>query len=172
MAKSLRGYSHAPDSGSGQGALSRLRALTRLLDSSIRIPILGRRIGLDPIIGLIPGFGDAIMLLPAGYIIFEAYRFGVPKRTLMSMIANIGIETLFGTVPILGDLFDAAFKANTRNLYLLEKHVGQIGSRPLERPSSVGVTLFLTVLLLSCAAGIGLAVWLGLWLFGRLAQAF
>lgn len=160
------------NSASRQVSLTRLKALTRLLDSSIRLPIIGRRIGLDPIIGLIPGVGDALMLLPAGYIIFEAYRLGAPRRTLMRMIANVGIETLAGTVPFLGDLFDAAFKANTRNLYLLERHVGPLGEKPLERPSRAGLTWFLIVLLLLCAAGIGFAVWLGLWLFRQLVQAF
>lgn len=156
---------------SHQGSLTRLRALTRLLDSSIRLPIIGRRIGLDPIIGLIPGVGDALMLLPAGYIIFEAYRLGAPRRTLAKMIVNVGVETLAGTVPLFGDLFDAAFKANTRNLYLLERHVGPLGETPLKRPSRAGLTWFLIVLLLLCAAGIGFAVWLGLLLFRQLVQA-
>lgn len=162
----------ARDLGSRQGALTRLRTLTRLLDSSIKLPLINRRIGLDPIVGLIPGFGDALMLLPAGYIIFEAYRLGAPKRAVARMVANVGIETLFGAIPFLGDLFDAAFKANTRNLYLLERHIGPLGKEPLKRPSSVGLTWFLILLLIVCAAGIGLTVWLGLWLFRQLLQAF
>ena len=156
--------------GSRQATLTRLRLLSRLLDSSIKIPILNRRIGLDPIIGLIPGIGDAIMLVPAGYIVFEAYRLGAPKRALARMIANVGLETLVGTIPLLGDLFDAAYKANTRNLFLLERHVGQLGDTPLPRPSSVELTWLLIVLLLLCAAGVVLAVWLGLWLFRQLLQ--
>ncbi len=138
----------------------------------MRLPIIGTRVGLDPIIGLIPGFGDAVMLLPAGYIILEAYRLGVPRRTVVRMALNVGIEILFGTVPVLGDIFDAAFKANTRNLYLLEHHIGPLGDKPLSRPSNGGVTAFLVSLLLLFGLGVGLALWLGLWLFGRLLAAF
>ena len=145
--------------------LSRLRSLSKLLDSSIRIPVLGYRIGLDPIIGLIPGVGDAVTLLPAGYIVFEAYRLGVPRRILVQMGLNLGVETLFGAVPVLGDVFDATFKANNRNLYLLEQHVGKLGAAPLTRPSNGGVATFLTILLLLGVAGVVFAVWAGIWLF-------
>lgn len=162
----------ARGTGSRQTTLRRLQTLSRLLDSSFKIPIINRRIGLDPILGLIPGVGDALTLLPAGYIIFEAYRLGAPRRAVVRMIANVGVETLVGTVPILGDIFDAAFKANTRNLYLLERHVGPLGERPLKQPSSVGLTWFLIVLLVLCAIGVGFAVWFGLWLFQQILQRF
>lgn len=152
--------------------LSRLRSLSSLLDSSIRLPIIGYRIGLDPLIGLIPGVGDALTLLPAGYIIFEAYRLGVPRATLARMVLNVGLETLFGAVPFLGDIFDATFKANTRNLYLLERHLGPLGERPLPRPSNRGVTVFLAILLSLIVAGAIFAVWAGVWLFRQLLQAF
>lgn len=150
----------------------RLRSLSRLLDSSIRIPILGYRIGLDPLIGLIPGVGDAAMLLPSAYIVFEAYRLGVPTRTVARMVLNVGIETLFGAVPVLGDLFDATFKANIRNLYLLERHVGRLGDAPLKRPSDRGVMVFLVVVLLLILAGAIFALWVGSWLFRGLLNAF
>ena len=152
--------------------LLRLRSLSRLLDSSIRLPVVGYRIGLDPLIGLIPGFGDALTLLPAGYIIFEAYRLGVPRVTVIRMALNVGLETLFGAGPFLGDIFDATFKANTRNLYLLERHLGPLGEKPLPRPSNRGVTVFLAVLLSLIVAGAIFAVWVGIWLFRQLLQAF
>ena len=148
--------------------VARLRSLSYLLDSSVRLPLLGTRIGLDPIIGLIPGFGDALTLLPAGYIVFESYRLGVPRRVVARMALNIGVETLFGVVPVLGDIFDATFKANLRNLVLLERYVGPLGDKPLERPSNIGVTAFLGVTLLLLAVGAGLVLWLGVWLFQRL----
>ena len=148
--------------------VARLRSLSYLLDSSVRLPLLGTRIGLDPIIGLIPGFGDALTLLPAGYIVFEAYRLGVPRRVVARMALNIGVETLFGAVPILGDIFDATFKANLRNLVLLERYVGPLGDKPLKRPSNIGVTAFLGISLLLLTAGAGLVLWLGVWLFQRL----
>ena len=148
--------------------VARLQSLSYLLDSSFRLPVLGTRIGLDPMIGLIPGFGDAVMLLPAGYIVFEAYRLDVPRRTVLRMALNIGIETLFGAMPILGGIFDATFKANLRNLVLLERYVGPLGDKPLNRPSNIGVTAFLGVSLLLLAAGAGLGSWLGVRLFQQL----
>ena len=152
--------------------LSRLRLLSRLLDSSVRIPVLGYRVGLDPIIGLIPGVGDAVMLLPAGYLVFEAYRLGVPRWTLVRMGVNLGVETLFGAVPVVGDIFDATFKANTRNLYLLEQHTQQLGSAPLVKPSNRGVATFLVILLVLGAAGVTFIVWAGVWLFGQVLRLF
>lgn len=152
-------------------ALARLRALTRLLDSSVRLPG-GYRIGLDPIVGLIPGFGDAVMLLPALYLILEAYRLGVPRGTVVRMGLNVGVETLFGAVPFVGDLFDATFKANTRNLYLLERHLGPIGDRPLERPSNRGVIAFLALLLVLLVGAAALILWFVGWLFETLRAAF
>ncbi len=151
-----------------RNTLARLRALSHLLDSSVRLPVIGYRIGLDPLIGLIPGVGDAVMLLPAGYIVFEAYRLGVPRRTLARMGLNIGVETLFGAVPIFGDVFDATFKANTRNLYLLEQHTGQLGATPLLRPSNRGVVSFVAILLLLGSAAVAFALWVGVWLFRQL----
>lgn len=153
-------------------AVTRLRALSRLLDSSLRIPGLGYRIGLDPLIGLIPGFGDAVMLIPSLYIVLEAYRLGAPRSAVVRMMLNIGVETLFGAVPFLGDIFDATFKANTRNLYLLERHLGQLGDKPLKRPSNRGVTIFLAVLLVLLIAGAAFALFVGVWLFRQLLGAF
>ena len=101
--------------------LQRLRFLANLLDSCIMLPG-GYRIGIDPILGLIPVVGD---LLGAGlslYVVREAAKLGIPKWIVVRMLANVGIETLIGFVPVLGDLFDAAFKANIRNLRLLELH--------------------------------------------------
>lgn len=153
-------------------ALSRLRGLSRLLDNAFRIPIIGYRIGLDPILGLIPGVGDALTLLPAGYIVFEAYRLGVPKATLLRMLANVGLEALVGTVPLLGDVFDATFKANARNMALLEPHLGPLGGKTLSRPGRRRSTWFLIVLLLLCAAGVVLTIWAGVWLFRQFLTLF
>ena len=103
--------------------LNRIRRLSRLLDSAIRIPFTGFRIGLDPIIGLVPGAGDLIDTAFSAYIVFLAARFGLPGQTLQKMIFNIGLEAVVGSLPIAGDLFDAYFKSNIRNLALLEKHL-------------------------------------------------
>jgi hypothetical protein len=103
--------------------LNRIRQLSRLMDTSIRIPLLGFRIGLDPIIGLVPGAGDLISTAFSAYIIFLATRFGIPQRDLAKMIFNVGLETVVGTMPLVGDLFDAFYKSNIRNLAILEQHL-------------------------------------------------
>lgn len=101
--------------------LDRLRWLAALLDTAVRLPG-GARVGADAIIGLVPGIGDAITTAMAAYIVYEAKRLGVPKRKLLRMAANVAIDGLVGAVPILGDLFDVAFKANIRNLRIIERH--------------------------------------------------
>src|SRR5437870_13044557 len=103
-----------------EATLRRLNALARLLDSSWEIPGTRFRFGLDALVGLIPGIGDAIGAVLASYIVWEARRLGVSKWVLTRMIANVGIDALVGAVPAVGDFFDAAFKANIRNLRLLE----------------------------------------------------
>ncbi|MBE9211050.1 DUF4112 domain-containing protein [Nostoc sp. LEGE 06077] len=103
--------------------LDRIRRLSRLMDTSIRIPVFGFRIGLDPIIGLVPGAGDLISTAFSTYIIFLATRFGIPRQDLAKMIFNVGLEAVVGTVPLVGDLFDAFYKSNIRNLAILEQHL-------------------------------------------------
>ncbi|MCC5641036.1 DUF4112 domain-containing protein [Nostoc sp. CHAB 5844] len=106
--------------------LDRIRRLSRLMDTSIRIPLFGFRIGLDPIIGLVPGAGDFISTAFSAYIIFLATRFGIPRQDLAKMIFNVGLEAVVGTVPLVGDLFDAFYKSNIRNLAILEQHLTKV----------------------------------------------
>ena len=101
--------------------LERLRFLANLLDTCIMLPG-GYRIGIDPILGLVPGIGDLIGAAISLYIVREASKLGIPKWILLRMLANVGVEALIGFVPVLGDVFDAAFKANVRNLRLLDLH--------------------------------------------------
>ncbi|WP_088892490.1 DUF4112 domain-containing protein [Leptolyngbya ohadii] len=103
--------------------LNRIRTFSRLMDSAFRIPGTPFRIGWDPIIGLIPGLGDAIDTGISAYIILMAARFGLPRSVLGWMIFNVGLEAIVGSVPLVGDLFDAFFKSNIRNLVLLERHL-------------------------------------------------
>jgi hypothetical protein len=103
--------------------LNRIRRLSRLMDTAIRIPGIGFRIGLDPIIGLIPGLGDVISTGISGYIFYLALRFGLPQPIIRQMLFNVGLEFVVGGVPLIGDLFDAYYKSNIRNLALLEKHL-------------------------------------------------
>lgn len=93
-----------------------------LLDDAIRVPILNRRIGLDPLIGLIPGAGDTVAALMAATTLLSALKHGIPGVTIARMGVNIALDYLIGLVPLLGDLGDFAFKANRRNLELLRRH--------------------------------------------------
>ncbi|NJL82937.1 MAG: DUF4112 domain-containing protein [Chloroflexaceae bacterium] len=100
--------------------LQRIRRLSRLLDTAIRIPGTGVRIGLDPIMGLVPGAGDAVTTAFSAYLIFLAAHFGLPRSLLFKMMGNVGLEFVVGAVPLFGDIFDAFFKSNIRNLAILE----------------------------------------------------
>jgi hypothetical protein len=104
-------------------ALKRLRQLARLLDKAVVIPGTKVGIGLDPILGLLPGGGDFLGIMLSAYIILEASRLGASKATLSKMVSNIVIDSVVGTVPILGDLFDVAWTANSKNITLLEAHL-------------------------------------------------
>ncbi|HEU5303213.1 MAG TPA: DUF4112 domain-containing protein [Gemmatimonadales bacterium] len=135
--------------------IERLRAVSRLLDSAFVIPGTGFRFGLDALIGLVPGVGDAIGALFSGYIILQASRLGAPRSVLTRMIANVGIDTVVGLIPLLGDLFDAGWKANNRNLALLEQHVHQPAvARAGSRRALVGFgAAFIAFLVALVAAG-------------------
>src|SRR2546422_616651 len=93
------------------------------LDAGIRVPGTNLRFGLDPILGLIPGAGDAAGAVLSGWILVEASRMGASRPTLMRMAGNMALDAVAGTVPLLGDIFDFAWKANLRNVALLERHL-------------------------------------------------
>jgi hypothetical protein len=110
---------HTLSAAEADRAIRRLRWLSTLLDSAVRVPGTRFRFGIDPLLGLIPGAGDAVSTLCSLYILYEAARLGRPRTVLARMTANIALDTLVGAIPILGDLFDFAFKANQRNLRLI-----------------------------------------------------
>lgn len=103
-------------------AVARARDLARLLDSAITIPGTGIRLGLDSIIGLLPAGGDAIGAALSSIIVLTALKQGVPKPVVWRMVGNVVIDTLIGTVPVIGDLFDVAWKANNKNAELLARY--------------------------------------------------
>jgi len=98
-----------------------LDMLSRVLDTWFRVPGTNIRFGLDGIIGLIPGIGDVLAGLASCIIVLAAYIRGAPLITIVRMVVNVGIEVLVGMVPVLGDLFDIAWRANRRNYHLLER---------------------------------------------------
>lgn len=101
----------------------KLDRLAWLLDSSIKVPGFNARFGLDGLIGLIPGVGDVITALISSVVISEAARMGVPKVLLLKMAFNVLVDTLVGAIPVVGDLFDFAWKANQRNVRLLNQYM-------------------------------------------------
>ena len=100
-----------------------LRRLSHLLDNAIPIPGTKYRLGLDPILGLLPGGGDVAGAALSAYIVYRAAQMGLPTETVRQMAGNVLIEMLVGIFPVLGDLFDVGWKANVRNVKLLEEHI-------------------------------------------------
>ncbi len=122
--------------------LQRVRFMCNLLDQCITLPG-GMRIGIDPIVGLLPGLGDILGAALSLYIVYEAARLGLRKRTLLRLIVNVGIESLIGTFPVLGDIFDAVWKANMRNLRLIELHYNP--GRPERSAGQISGWIFGTI---------------------------
>jgi hypothetical protein len=103
------------------------RLIAQVLDRSIRLPGTDLRLGLDPLIGLIPGFGDAVASLAGSMILFLAAQLQVPKIVLVRMSINIALNGVIGAIPLFGDLFSLWFQSNVRNVALLERHVASTG---------------------------------------------
>ena len=105
------------------------RLLAQVLDRSIRVPGTDIRIGLDPLIGLIPGLGDAVVGLAGSMIMLLAAQLQVPKIVLVRMSINIALNGILGTIPLIGDLFSVWFQSNVRNVELLERHIARPGGQ-------------------------------------------
>ena len=121
-----------PDAGDPQLAkadvrltrIRRLQDLADLLDASFQVPGTNWRFGLDPVLGLIPGVGDALAGVASLYIVFESWRLGARGGTVVRMLGNILVDTVVGAIPLLGDALDFAMKPNQRNLRLLRADIG------------------------------------------------
>ena len=101
--------------------LLRLKLLSERLDNSIKIPGTNQKIGIDAIIGLIPILGDFIGVIFSTYIMYSGIKMGVSSKIVTKMATNIAIEFILGSIPIIGDIFDALWKANKRNVELIEE---------------------------------------------------
>jgi hypothetical protein len=127
-----------------------LRALARLMDSAVAIPGTNIRLGLDSLIGLVPGLGDLAGAAMSGYIVLASARLGAPTPVLIRMVANIAVDGVVGSVPLVGDLFDVGWRANMRNTDLLERH---LASPAATKRGSVAVVAGIVALLVLVAVG-------------------
>ena len=134
--------------------LQRLRRYAQWMDAGFTVPFTSLRVGIDAIIGLVPGLGDAAGALMAGWVLLEAVRLGASRTTLMRMAGNIAVDTVTGAVPLLGDAVDVVWKANLRNVALLERHAADAhGARAADR--RFVIVLLGGVALLSAVLAIG-----------------
>jgi hypothetical protein len=143
-----------PDAGDPR--LRGIRLVTSLMDDAVEIPGTAWRVGLDPIVGLVPGVGDLATAIVSTWVLVAAWRIGAPASVLSRIVLNVGLDALAGVVPIAGDLFDFGFKANRRNLNLLERWLER--PRETRRASQLAVA-GLVVLMLVVVAAVGYAAW-------------
>lgn len=115
--------------------LHRVERLARLLDEAFRIPGTRIRLGLDALVGLIPGVGDVAGLLMGSYVVLEAHRLGAPGELKLRMARNVAVDALVGLVPVFGDLYDVAYRSNRRNVQMLLDHYRPAPARPVARAS-------------------------------------
>lgn len=125
-----------------------LDQLSRWMDGLFRIPGVGWRFGMDAIIGLVPGVGDVATSLVSFYILAAAVRYRVPKITLLHMGLNLGLDYVLGSVPILGDLFDAWWKSNQKNVELLKRRATVTAEEAHQGRLSDWIFLFLIIAVL------------------------
>lgn len=129
--------------------------LSDLMDSRFQLPGTRFRFGLDPILGLIPGIGDAVSLAVSGLLISYMYRHGASGKALVKMIGNVLLDAIIGSIPILGSIFDFAYKANERNIRIMKEHYHE----GKHQGSGKGILIIVGVLIF---VFIGLIIW-GTW---------
>lgn len=150
-------HDSTPPAPRGDGDLRRARVVAHVLDDLVRVPGTSWRVGLDPLLGLVPGVGDWIGWAASLHVVASAARAGADAATLVRMAGNVLLDAVIGAVPVLGDAFDLAWKANDRNLRLLERAVDDpSATRRASRGVVIGV-LGGTVALLG-AASVGAAL--------------
>lgn len=108
-----------------QAARDRLIRLTRLMDGLFEIPVVGRKFGLDAVIGLVPVVGDLVSAGIGVYLVFEARELGASRWLQARMVGNLLFDLLLGAIPVLGDFFDVLYRAHHRNLKLLQREIGE-----------------------------------------------
>lgn len=108
---------------SSEASLRRMQAVANLLDTAFIVPGTRQRVGIDAIIGLVPGVGDVLTTILSSYIIWEARNLGVSRFALTRMLANLGIHATIGSLPLIGDIFDAFFRVNQRNMKIVRSQM-------------------------------------------------
>jgi hypothetical protein len=117
-----------PRSDVDETRLRRLEAFAHLLDARFGVPGTRWRFGLDSVIGLVPGVGDVATAAIALWVLWQGHRLGASRAILARMAGNVAMDAVFGSVPLVGDIFDVAFKSNRRNVALLRRHLDQTKS--------------------------------------------
>jgi hypothetical protein len=155
------------DSEKTSSSSRNLERLAWWLDNAFEVPGTRFRIGFDALIGLVPGLGDLVGTALSAYIVAAAARRGVPGSVLTRMALNVGIEAVVGALPLVGDLFDAWWKANQRNVELVRRY--ETGPRPTQRQSRVVVALWIVAFVAAVGVVAALVFALLRWLWLELA---
>lgn len=153
----------------GRRGLEQLRLIAKLFDQAFAVPGTKWRFGLDALFGLVPGLGDIAGGIVAVYALRVARNLGAPPAIQLHMLSNIALDALIGMVPILGDLFDFVFKAQTRNLALLDAYVAT--PHKTARRSKWGLLLMSTAIVIVFATLTALGIWMLYLLFHWLGAA-
>ncbi len=124
---SREGWSSHRTESSRRAALKRIDVLSQLFDSAFILPGTNVRFGIEAVLRLVPGIGDAAASALSAYLLYEAHRLEVPRHIFARLAANVALEGVVGAVPVLGDLFDVGFKANRRNLKILKDYFAEQG---------------------------------------------
>ncbi|MGR3490767.1 MAG: DUF4112 domain-containing protein [Shimia sp.] len=114
--------------------VDKLEGVANKMDALFHIPGTKIRIGADALLGLVPGIGDTVALAPSAYIVWRSRQLGASWPVIGRMAGNVGIDTLVGTIPLVGDLFDVGWKGNLRNVALLKRHLKAKGKLPADEP--------------------------------------
>jgi hypothetical protein len=142
-------------------AEARIERVTHVLDDLVPIPGTGQKIGVDPVIGLVPVVGDVVAAVVGGWVILEAARFGVPRIALARMVVNLLVDLAIGAIPLIGDLFDIVSRSNSANLAIFRRHALDPDA------TTAGHQAFFVGLVLMLLG----AIWLVAWLAARFIEA-
>jgi hypothetical protein len=159
-----------PTDDDQQALALELERLARWMDSVFRIPGVGLRFGLDALLGLLPGAGDVAASIVSIYIFSAANRHGVPRVTILRMALNIAIDLIVGAIPFVGDVFDAYWKSNQRNVELLRRHIEAkpTTARKLRTADRLFVGALVVGLVVLLVASTVAAIWIAKWMINSL----